>query len=153
MIRWAGEAGRAGEAAADAEQASALTATLRACNEAASDVARMARDIGCYRNYDLRRHAYHGIKTDYRLGAQAAQHVIKKVADAYTTPHATIKDGNYGKPGSQRRRRVEATPVTIPLGRRAAVRRQDAVVAVRRAHRVDLDDRRTAQGGRLHRFT
>ncbi|MEU5941610.1 transposase [Micromonospora sp. NPDC047548] len=92
-------------------QASALTATLRACNEAASDVAQSARDIGCYRNYDLRRHAYHGIKTDYRLGAQAAQHAIKKVADSYTTRHANIKAGNYGKPGSPRRRRVEATPV------------------------------------------
>jgi IS605 OrfB family transposase len=93
------------------EQASALTATLRACNEAASEVARVARHIGCYRNYDLRRHAYHGIKTDYRLGAQAAQHVIKKVADAYTTLRVTIKAGNYGRPGSQRRQRVEATPI------------------------------------------
>jgi hypothetical protein len=45
----------------------------------------MARDLDCYRNYDLRRHAYHAIKTDYRLGAQAAQHVIMKVADAYIT--------------------------------------------------------------------
>ena len=90
-------------------QASALEATLRACNAAACDVARMARDIDCYRNYDLRRHAYHGIKTDHRLGAQAAQHVIKKVADAYTTLHVNIKAGNCGKPGSTRRRRVETT--------------------------------------------
>ena len=71
----------------------------------------MARDIDCYRNYDLRRHAYHGIKTDHRLGAQAAQHVIKKVADAYTTLHVNIKAGNYGSPVSTRRRRVETAPI------------------------------------------
>lgn len=93
------------------EQASALDATLRACNTAASDVAAMAREIGCYRNYDLRRHAYRGIKSDYGLGAQAAQHVIKKVADAYATLKANLRAGNYGKPGSERRRRVEANPI------------------------------------------
>jgi len=92
-------------------QASALEATLRACNAAARDVAQMARDIDCYRNYDLRRHAYHGIKTDYRLGAQAAQHVIKKVADAYVTLHVNIKAGNCGNTGSTRRRRVETVPI------------------------------------------
>jgi putative transposase len=95
------------------EQTAALDATLRACNAAASDVAAMAREIDCYRNYDLRRHAYHGIKTDYRLGAQAAQHVIKKVADAYSTLAANLRAGNYGKPGSRRRHKVEASPITF----------------------------------------
>ncbi|MEU9738610.1 transposase [Micromonospora chersina] len=93
------------------EQATALEATLRACNAAACDVAQLARDVGCYRNYDLRRHVYQGIKTDYGLGAQAAQHVIKKVADAYATLTANLKAGRYGKPGSKRRSRVEANPV------------------------------------------
>ncbi len=93
------------------DQAASLAATLRACNAAASDVAAMARETGCYRNYDLRRHAYHGIKTDYRLGAQAAQHVIKKVADAYTTLAANLTAGNYGRPASTRRHRVETNPV------------------------------------------
>ncbi|HEX5540298.1 MAG TPA: hypothetical protein VFX60_01845 [Micromonospora sp.] len=94
-------------------QASALEATLRACNVAASDVAQMARGLGCYRNYDLRRHAYQRIKTSYGLGAQAAQHVIKKVADAYAALKANIKAGNYGRPGSKRRRRVETNPVSF----------------------------------------
>jgi IS605 OrfB family transposase len=93
------------------EQATALEATLRACNTAAADVAAMAREIGCYRNFDLRKHAYQGIKTDYRLGAQAAQHVIKKVTDAYATLKANIRAGNLGKPGSKRRRRAETNPV------------------------------------------
>lgn len=93
------------------EQASALEATLRACNTAASDVAAMAREADVYRNYDLRKHAYQGIKDDHRLGAQAAQHVIKKVADAYATLKANLKADRYGKPGSKRRRKVETNPV------------------------------------------
>jgi IS605 OrfB family transposase len=93
------------------EQASALGATLRACNEAASDVAKLAREVRCYRNYDLRRHTYQDLKARYGLGAQAAQHVIKKVADAYTTLKANLGAGRYGKPSSRRRRRVESSPV------------------------------------------
>jgi hypothetical protein len=84
-------------------QASALEATLRACNSAASQVAVVARKSGVYRNYDLRKHVYEGIKDDYRLGAQAAQHVIKKVCDAYKTLRVNIRAGNLGKPGSKRR--------------------------------------------------
>ncbi|MFU8854622.1 RNA-guided endonuclease InsQ/TnpB family protein [Micromonospora sp. SL1-18] len=93
------------------EQAAALEATLRACNTAASEVAVLAREIDCYRNYDLRRHAYHRIKDDYGLGAQAAQHVIKKVTDSYKTLAGNLKAGRYGKPGSKRRRKVETNPI------------------------------------------
>ncbi|GGN65989.1 transposase [Actinoplanes lobatus] len=95
------------------EQASALDATLRACNTAASEVAATAREIGCYRNYDLRKHTYQNIKTGHRLGAQAAQHVIKKVCDAYKTLTANLLNSRYGKPGSRRRRTVETNPVTF----------------------------------------
>ncbi|SIM82813.1 RNA-guided endonuclease InsQ/TnpB family protein [Micromonospora cremea] len=92
-------------------QASALEATLRACNTAASDVAAVARETGVYRNYDLRKQVYAGIKADYALGAQAAQHVIKKVSDAYATLKANLRAGTYGKPGSKRRRKVETNPI------------------------------------------
>jgi predicted transposase len=87
------------------EQAAALEATVRVCNKAASEVAVVAWETDTYRNYDLRKHVYAGIKDDYALGAQAAQHVIKKVADAYATLNANLKAGNYGKPGSKRRRK------------------------------------------------
>lgn len=95
------------------EQVSALEATLRACNAAASDVAVMARETGVYRNYDLRKKSYQAIKDDYNLGAQAAQHTIKKVADAYTTLKANLRAGRYGAVGSRRRRRIEAEPVAF----------------------------------------
>ena len=95
------------------EQASALEATLRTCNQAASQVAELARDLHVYRNYDLRKHCYQHLRTEHGLGAQAAQHVIKKVADAYTALEANLRAGRYGRPGSRRRRRVESQPITF----------------------------------------
>ncbi|MBN1173392.1 MAG: transposase [Micromonosporaceae bacterium] len=95
------------------EQAAALEATLHACNSAATQVATVARQTGTFRNYDLRRHTYQDIKAAHGLGAQAAQHVIKKVADAYTTLAANLRAGRYGTPGSSRRRRVESNPVVF----------------------------------------
>jgi IS605 OrfB family transposase len=95
------------------EQASALEATLRACNSAACEVAEVARNVGVYRNYDLRKHVYQQIKDDHWLGAQAAQHVIKKVCDAYKTLKANIRAGNLGKPGSKRRRNAESNPISF----------------------------------------
>jgi IS605 OrfB family transposase len=93
------------------EQASALEATLRACNTAACEVAEVARNTEVYRNYDLRKHVYQGIKDDHGLGAQAAQHVIKKVCDAYKTLKANLRAGNYGRPDSKRYRRVSSEPI------------------------------------------
>jgi putative transposase len=93
------------------EQASALEATLRACNTAASEVAKVARNTRVYRNYDLRKHVYAGIKDDHGLGAQAAQHVIKKVCDGYKTLASNLRAGSYGKPDSKRYRRVSTEPI------------------------------------------
>ena len=95
------------------EQATALAATLSACNQAACEVATTARSTGTYRNYDLRRHTYADIKARHGLGAQAAQHVIKKVCDAYTALRANLTAGRYGRPASTRRRRIEANPITF----------------------------------------
>jgi putative transposase len=98
------------------EQAAALEATLCAVNEAATWVAALAHHRRVFRNYDLRRHAYGQIKDDYGLAAQAAQHVIKKVTDAYATLHANVRNGRVGKPGSARRERALAKPVVFRPG-------------------------------------
>ncbi|WP_236008305.1 DUF2461 family protein [Actinomadura physcomitrii] len=42
------------------------------------------------------------------LGAQAAQHVIKRVADAYTTLRANLRAGNLSGENSRRRRKARA---------------------------------------------
>ena len=65
------------------EQAEALAATLAACNAAANWVSRVGWEEQCFANRILRGKAYRQLKEQYGLSAQPAQHVIKKVADAY----------------------------------------------------------------------
>ncbi|WP_217502637.1 hypothetical protein [Streptomyces lunaelactis] len=55
-------------------QATALEATLRACNEAAAWVAEVAFETRTFRNFTLRKHTYAEVKERWELGAQAAQH-------------------------------------------------------------------------------
>lgn len=86
----------------DAVQAPAFVATLRTVNERANWVSGVAFERGVPREYELRKHTYAELKVA-GLGAQAAQHVIKRVRDAYTTLQANIRAGNLGKPGSKRR--------------------------------------------------
>ncbi|MBB4930215.1 IS605 OrfB family transposase [Lipingzhangella halophila] len=96
----------------DAVQASALESTLRTVNEAANWVSGVAFEQGVPREYALRRHTYAELKSR-GLGAQAAQHVIKRVRDAYTTLRANLRAGNLGRPGSARRRKAESRPIAF----------------------------------------
>ncbi|MFG2847023.1 RNA-guided endonuclease InsQ/TnpB family protein [Kitasatospora sp. NPDC048296] len=94
------------------DQASALGCTLSTVNEAACWVSGVAFERGVPREYELRKHTYAELKAR-GLGAQAAQHVIKKVRDAYTTLKANIRAGNLGKPGSKRRIKAESKPIAF----------------------------------------
>lgn len=94
----------------EADQAAALRSTLRTVNEAACWVSGVAFERGVPREYELRKHTYAELKAR-GLGAQAAQHVIKKTRDAYTTWKANIRAGNLGKPGSKRRVKAESKPI------------------------------------------
>nr|WSY55189.1 transposase [Streptomyces sp. NBC_00886] len=94
-------------------QASALEATLRACNEAATWAAETAFMEKATRPLDLRKHTYRQIKSRWSLGAQAAQHAIKKTCDAYTTLRANLRNGHYGKPGSKRYAKAAGKPVVF----------------------------------------
>ncbi|MFF0220564.1 RNA-guided endonuclease InsQ/TnpB family protein, partial [Streptomyces vinaceus] len=94
------------------EVATALEETLHAVNEHANRVSALAFERKVFRNYDLRKIAYADVR-EAGVGAQAAQHLIKKVADGYATLKANLKAGNYGKPGSKRRTKVESKPITF----------------------------------------
>ncbi|MFE6806941.1 RNA-guided endonuclease InsQ/TnpB family protein [Streptomyces sp. NPDC057681] len=96
----------------EAEQATALSATLTACNDAANWVSVVAFEHGVPREYELRKHTYAQLKAR-GLGAQAAQHVIKKVRDSYTTLKANVRAGNLGKEGTKRRRKAESKPISF----------------------------------------
>ncbi|MET7543606.1 transposase [Streptomyces sp. NPDC005507] len=94
-------------------QAAALEETLHACNEAATWVSSVAFERDVKRNFALREHTYTKVKDRWGLGAQSAQHVIKKTCDAYTTLKANLKAGNLGKPSSKRYRRAVEKPISF----------------------------------------
>lgn len=96
----------------EADQAAALGATLRTVNDLATWVSEVAFVNDVPREYELRKHTYAHLKAQ-GLGAQAAQHVIKKVCDAYTTLKANIRAGNLGKEGSKRRIKAESKPIVF----------------------------------------
>ncbi len=95
-----------------ADQAAALSATLGAVNDAANWVSAVAFEHGVPREYALRTFTYAELKRR-GLGAQAAQHTIKKVRDAYTTLRANLRAGNLGKKGSKRRTTAESKPISF----------------------------------------
>jgi hypothetical protein len=96
----------------EADQAAALSAPLGTVNDCANWVSAVAFEHGVPREYELRKHTYAELKTR-GLGAQAAQHTIKKVRDAYTTLKANIRAGNLGKKGSKRRTKAESKPIAF----------------------------------------
>jgi putative transposase len=96
----------------EADQAAALSATLHTVNDRANWVSEVAFARGVPREYELRKHTYAELKAA-GLGAQAAQHTIKKVVDAYTTLRANLRAGNLGRPGSKRRTKAESKPVAF----------------------------------------
>ncbi|MFE6335650.1 RNA-guided endonuclease InsQ/TnpB family protein [Streptomyces sp. NPDC057798] len=95
------------------QQASALQATLQACNEAANHASRHAFTTGITRNRELRAQIYLQIKDRWSLGAQAAQHVIKKTSDAYAALAGNLKAGTLGRPGSKRHTKATSKPITF----------------------------------------
>jgi hypothetical protein len=94
-------------------QAAALEETLRACNQAATWVSSVAFEKDIKRNFALREHTYGQVKDRWGLGAQAAQHVIKKTCDAYTTLRANLTAGNLGTSSSKRYRRAVEKPIAF----------------------------------------
>lgn len=96
----------------DARQHDALRETLTVCNREATRVAGVAFERQIFRNFDLRKVTY-GEVTEAGLGSQVAQLTIKKVADAYTTLRANLRNGRYGRPGSKRRAKVESKPLVF----------------------------------------
>ncbi|MFI9776843.1 hypothetical protein ACIHCV_19340 [Streptomyces sp. NPDC051956] len=94
-------------------QAAALEATLHACNQAATWAAEVAFETEARRPLELRKHTYADIRARWGLGAQAAQHAIKKTCDAYTTLKANLRNGRYGRPGTRRHIRVAGKPIAF----------------------------------------
>ncbi|MFW6187493.1 MAG: RNA-guided endonuclease InsQ/TnpB family protein [Actinomycetota bacterium] len=71
-----------------------------------------AQHRSVFRNWDLRMIVYPQLRAR-GLSSQTAQHVVKKVADAYTTRAANAKAGHYGAEDSARYRRIMSGPVAF----------------------------------------
>ncbi|WP_330272230.1 RNA-guided endonuclease TnpB family protein [Lentzea sp. NBC_00516] len=95
------------------EQASALLVTLRACNAAASWLAGRMHAAGEFRKFDVQKRFYTELRERFGLAAQPAIRVIGKTTDAYTALRGNLTAGNYGPPGSTRRRKVVDTPIVF----------------------------------------
>ncbi len=93
------------------QQAVALQATLGTCNEAASWLSSVMHTARMHRKRDAQKRFYTELKQRFGLSAQPAIRVIGKVADAYATLKANIEAGNYGPPGSEKRKNVQDTPI------------------------------------------
>ncbi|MFF0309722.1 RNA-guided endonuclease InsQ/TnpB family protein [Streptosporangium sp. NPDC004379] len=90
-------------------QAAALAATLHAVNAAATAVSRTAHRTSTFGVYDLRRRTYGDLRAD-GLSAQTAQHVIKKVTDAYAALRGLIRTGRLK---GKRPSKAESTPIAF----------------------------------------
>jgi putative transposase len=92
-------------------EAAALQTTLRACNDAASWLSAAMHVERVHDKYGAQKRFYTTLRERYGLSAQPTIRVIGKVADAYAALRANIAAGNYGPPRSDRRRKVEQSPI------------------------------------------
>ncbi|MCX4588882.1 transposase [Streptomyces sp. NBC_01549] len=98
------------------EQASALEATLRACNRAANFTSQVAFEKNLTERNALQREVYIDVKATFGLSAQPTVRVVKKVVDAYAALRASLQARNLGEPTSQRYRKAAASPIGFRPG-------------------------------------
>ncbi|MEU4998207.1 transposase [Streptomyces sp. NPDC021622] len=94
-------------------QASALEATLRACNRAADYASTIAFEQSLTSRNDLQRAVYTDVKATFGLSAQPAVRAVKKVVDAYATLKAQLKTGRLGPAHSKRYRKATTSPIAF----------------------------------------
>jgi hypothetical protein len=130
----------------DAPQAAALERTLPTINQAANWVSTVAFErFGLRASVrDLRKRCYGDLRAR-GFGAQAAQHIIKRVVDAYATLRANIRGGNLGGPQSKRRRKAESKALAFRPDAAHTYDDRNPVVELRHAKGEHLDPWRPDQ--------
>ena len=74
------------------EHLDALTRTLATMNQAANEVSSVAWQHRVFLRIPLRRTCYYEVRSQFGLGAQATQSVIRKVADSYKLDRNTRRE-------------------------------------------------------------
>ncbi|MGW5129549.1 RNA-guided endonuclease InsQ/TnpB family protein [Streptomyces sp. NPDC004069] len=95
------------------EQASALEATLRACNRAATYASTVAFAKNLKDRNGLQKEVYADLKATFGLSAQPVVRAVKKVVDAYAALKTNLRDGHLGPPASRRYRRAVGSPIVF----------------------------------------
>ncbi|MFW6691000.1 RNA-guided endonuclease InsQ/TnpB family protein [Streptomyces sp. MAR4 CNX-425] len=93
------------------DQASALLATLHACNRAATWIAQVAFEQNTKDRNGLQKLVYAEVKATFGLSAQPTVRVIKKVVDTYAALAAAVKARRLGPSSCQRHRKAVSSPV------------------------------------------
>ncbi|MGW0825029.1 RNA-guided endonuclease InsQ/TnpB family protein [Streptomyces sp. NPDC002845] len=96
-------------------QASALEATLRACNRAATYASQVAFARELKDRNALQKAVYTDLKATFGLSAQPVVRAVKKVVDAYAALKANLQAGNLGPSASKRYRRAVSMPILFRL--------------------------------------
>lgn len=94
-------------------QASALEATLRVCNRAASYASQIAFAKSLKDRNGLQKEVYTDLKATFGLSAQPVVRAVKKVVDAYGVLAANLRAGNLGPSTSKRYRKAVGTPIVF----------------------------------------
>ncbi|WP_258017787.1 RNA-guided endonuclease InsQ/TnpB family protein [Streptomyces noursei] len=94
-------------------QASALEATLIACNRAATHASAVAFAKGLMDRNGLQKEVYTDLKAIFGLSAQPAVRAVKKAVDAYAALQANLRAGNLGPLTSKRHRKAISTPIVF----------------------------------------
>ncbi|WP_234542063.1 RNA-guided endonuclease InsQ/TnpB family protein [Streptomyces shenzhenensis] len=95
------------------EQASALEATLHACNRAATYASQVAFAKDLTDRNGLQKEVYADLKVTFGLSAQPVVRAVKKVVDAYAALKAGLRSGSLGPPTSKRYRKAVGTPIAF----------------------------------------
>ncbi|MFJ9588527.1 RNA-guided endonuclease InsQ/TnpB family protein [Streptomyces acidicola] len=94
-------------------QASALEATLRACNRAATYASAVAFVKDLKDRNGLQKEVYAELKATFGLSAQPVVRAVKKVVDAYATLKANLRAGNLGPSTSKRYCKAVGSPIVF----------------------------------------
>ncbi|MBA2808190.1 IS200/IS605 family element transposase accessory protein TnpB [Streptomyces sp. KM273126] len=94
-------------------QASALEATLRACNRAATYASAVAFAKDLKDRNGLQKEVYAELKATFGLSAQPVVRAVKKVVDAYATLKANLRAGNLGPSTSKRYHKAVGSPIVF----------------------------------------
>ena len=98
---------------ADIQLVSVLAATLSACDSAASWLSAATHKQRVHRNNDAHKHFYTELRAYFEVIGTASNPGYRQGRRRYASLRANLAAGSYGPPGSPRRTKVAAAPISF----------------------------------------